>query len=36
MFLPGTARTVETMPGGTADAVLAAELMAFDVTKTVI
>lgn len=36
MFLLGTARTVETMPGATVAAVLAAELMALEVTKTVI
>lgn len=36
MLLVGTASTVETIAGGTADAVVAAELMGLEVTKTVI
>lgn len=36
MLFVGTASTVETMAGGTEDAVLAAELMGLEVTKTVI
>ncbi len=36
MFLLGTARTLDTTAGGTTEAVLVAELMGLEVTKTVI